>query len=54
MTRDEAFELGRHTDKILDNPFWKEWPREAITQEEEILGRAFVDGWCMKWMESSN
>jgi hypothetical protein len=47
MNRNEAYELGKRSESILDNPFWKNYPKEPCS-EEAVLGRAFVDGWLEK------
>jgi hypothetical protein len=51
MTNDEAYELGKAADSILQNPFWLDWPSNPVS-EEATLARFFVSGWCEK--EQSN
>jgi hypothetical protein len=43
----EAYELGRKSESILGNPFWKDYPKNPGSPEA-ILARHFVDGWCSK------
>lgn len=50
LTTQDAFELGRLADSILDNPFWKNYPKEWDSAEADF-GRSFVDGYVSKLVE---
>lgn len=39
-----AFEQGKKAESILDNPYWKTYPKPAST-EEESRGRNWVEGY---------
>jgi len=39
-----AYEEGMAADSILDNPYWREWPKPS-TKEDEEAARRFVDGY---------
>lgn len=44
----EAFEQGRKAERASDNPYWKEYPNRAKTEDEEINARRWVDGYVFK------
>ncbi len=43
----KAFGEGKVAKTVLDNPYWKEYPKSASVVEES-KARFFVDGWCSK------
>ena len=47
----KAFEEGVKSEKIFDNPYWKEYPNPANTKEEEDMARHFVDGFVSKYIK---
>lgn len=50
MTTEEAYELGKVAETILDNPFWEDFPKDQES-EEATLARFFVNGWVEKETE---
>lgn len=39
-----VFEEGKQSKSILDNPYWKDYPKDEHS-EEARKGRVWVDGW---------
>jgi hypothetical protein len=39
-----AYEEGMAADSILDNPYWREWPKPS-GKDDELKARLFVDGY---------
>jgi len=46
-TMRKAFEQGYVAGSILDNPYWKNYPKDSTT-EEESKGRHWVEGFYQK------
>jgi len=53
VTREEAFKLGFEAENLVQNPFWKDYPKNP-TSEEADLGRWFVDGYVEKCRKQSS
>ena len=47
MTKEEAYKLGSEAESILDNPFWKDYPNNPLSEEADF-GRWFIEGWINK------
>ena len=39
-----AYEEGMEAKSILDNPYWREWPKPS-DKNDELKARLFVDGY---------
>lgn len=48
-----AFEEGMASKTILDNPYWREWPKPS-DRDDELKGRLFVDGYVARLRETAN
>ncbi len=48
---DIAFEEGKNSANILDNPYWKNYPNES-TKIEQVKARRWVDGWYERIMKN--
>lgn len=47
MTNEEAYEMGKKAESICENPFWKDYPKNPVS-DDATFARYFVDGWIKK------
>lgn len=48
-----AFNEGYNTKTIYDNPYWKNYPKNDCSEEEQSMARAFVDGYAQKAIDEN-
>lgn len=44
----KAYREGYDVDTLYDNPYWKNYPKDDCTIEEQYAARIFVDGHAQK------